>query len=667
MNMSKPDKSDKSESDTSQELSILQSLLDNLPQSVVRFDKRGGIAYLNKKARNLFTYSNEQIGSVSKKGQFWMFFTIEGNLLTKEENPLQIVLKTHSPVINFRVWAEVPNNPRRMLQISDYPVFDSEGNFEGVNSFIEDITEQYKMQSQLQEADKNIKSIQEQFEIIFERAPVGIALVGMNFQLIKANETYCEILGYTESEVAMLKIPDFTHPEDVEENLRLQALLGEEKIDSYRMEKRIIRKNGEIRYTILMASLIRDKGGIPSIFLGHLLDITEMKQIQQKQQRLEEQLLQAQKIESVGRLVGGIAHDFNNILTVILGDCELTLIDLPPDDSVAQILQGIKKNGERASKLIRQLLHYSRKQFFEPIIVDINMLIMKTDKMLRRLIGSNIELVTILEPNIGYIKIDPSQFEQVLANLSVNARDAMPTGGKLTIRTGQCTVGENNKFEFPDGVVGEYITLFVEDTGSGMDEWVLSRLFEPYFTTKELGKGTGLGLSTCSGIIKKHGGFIRVSSQLGHGTIFTVYIPVSNETPQSTILVKSPILTLEGKETLLVVEDEPNVLDLIVKITKNKGYCIYQASNGEEAIRLANSLPKSVDLVITDLMMPIMGGKELAIKFNERHPSSKILFMSGYTDDMGMITDIAEKSLPFLQKPFTPHDLLQKIRLVLDS
>ncbi|MHA1520731.1 MAG: PAS domain S-box protein [Promethearchaeota archaeon] len=667
MTISKPNKSDKPENDPTQELSILQSLLNQFPQPVVRFNKFGSIAYLNKNARHLFSYSDEQIDNVSKKGQFWTFYTIEGKLLAKEQNPLQIVLKTHSPVINFRVWAEIPNNTRRMLKISDYPVFDTEGNFEGVNAFIEDITDQFHLESKLLEADKNVKSVEENFKIIFERAPVGIALVGMENQLLKANEAYCEILGYSEHEVKQQKITDFTHPDDVEENMRLQKLMGEGKLDSYRLEKRIIRKNEEIRHVLLVASLIRDSDENPSMFLGHIVDITEMKQIQETQHQLEGQLLQAQKIESIGRLVGGIAHDFNNILTVIIGECELSLMTLSSDNAVAQSMREIKKNSERASKLIKQLLHYSRKQFSEPIILNINDLILKTDKMIRRLIGVDIELVTLLDPNIAFIKADPSQFEQILVNLTVNAQDAMPTGGKLTLRTGQCTISENDLEYIPQDQEGEYVTVSIEDTGIGMDDWVLSQLFEPYFTTKVPGKGTGLGLSTCSGIINQHGGFVRVSSQVGQGSTFKLYFPVTNESPQSTTMVETSILPLEGTETILVVEDESNVLNLIDKITKPRGYHILQANNGEEALRLAKSLPDPVDLLITDLMMPIMGGKELAEKFRDRYPSSKILFMSGYTDDLAMISDIAEKSLAFLQKPFTPLTLLQKIRFVLDS
>jgi two-component system cell cycle sensor histidine kinase/response regulator CckA len=387
-----------------------------------------------------------------------------------------------------------------------------------------------------------------------------------------------------------------------------------------------------------------------------------------ERKQLEAQFLQAQKLEGIGQLAGGIAHDFNNLLTAISGYADLIWDALPHDQPVRSDLAEIQKAVTRASDLTRQLLAFARKQIIEPRVLNLNDLIGDMDKLLRRVIGEDIGLISVPDPDLGLVKADPGQIEQVIMNLAVNARDAMPGGGKLTIETRNVFLDSSYAHEHQGVIEGSYALLAVSDTGIGMDSDVQAHAFEPFFTTKAQGKGTGLGLATCYGIVKQHGGNIWVYSEVGQGTTFKIYLPHVHETAAVPPAQVPPQILARGKETLLVVEDEPAVRDLITRVLRAQGYRVLEASNGAEAIRVAEaSAPAMIDLLLTDLVMPELGGLAAAAQLSAHNAVMKVLFISGYTDSAIVHQGRLEEGVAFLHKPFTPAVLTRKVREVLDS
>jgi two-component system, cell cycle sensor histidine kinase and response regulator CckA len=388
---------------------------------------------------------------------------------------------------------------------------------------------------------------------------------------------------------------------------------------------------------------------------------------QEALQQTEAQLRQSQKMEAVGRLAGGVAHDFNNLLTVIRGYSELLLARLAPDDSMHKDMLEVKKAADRASGLTRQLLAFSRRQFIAPKVIDLNALIANMDGMLRRLLGEDIvELCTELNPQTGLIRADSGQIEQVIMNLAVNARDAMPKGGRLTIETRNVTIG-NQPRQTPAGVKpGAYVLLAVRDTGHGMDEETQSHLFEPFFTTKEKGKGTGLGLSTVYGIVKQNGGSIVVESKKDEGATFKIYFPLVEHGAKGTAgaLEAEPV---HGRETILLVEDEPAVRGLVHETLRLHGYTVLEARHGIEALMTGAKHQGPIHLLLTDVVMPQMSGPEVAEKIQVVRPGIKVLYMSGYPDHPVFEQGGISRDASFLPKPFTPNVLAKKVRDVLDG
>ncbi len=398
---------------------------------------------------------------------------------------------------------------------------------------------------------------------------------------------------------------------------------------------------------------------------GHLTHFVEVHTDVTELRRLEEQFRQAQKMEAVGQLAGGVAHDFNNMLTVIQGYTELALASITPNDPLRELLAEIYKAGERAGALTRQLLAFSRQQVLAPRVLNLNDVVLDTEKMLRRLIGEDIILVTKLSPTLGQVRADPGQIEQVLMNLVVNARDAMPTGGSLTIETQLVRLDESYCRPYPDLTPDDYVMLAVSDSGTGMDEATRARIFEPFFTTKGHGQGTGLGLATVHGILKQSRGHVSVYSEVGRGSTFKVYLPqVSDATSRARADVTSLVIPA-GNETVLLVEDDEAVRSLATLVLRRCGYRLLVAANGTDAIRLARE-EESIDLLLSDVVMPHLGGRELAEQILAMHPQCIPLFMSGYTDDAVIRHGILEADFAFLQKPFTPASLAQKVRSVLD-
>jgi PAS domain S-box-containing protein len=379
-----------------------------------------------------------------------------------------------------------------------------------------------------------------------------------------------------------------------------------------------------------------------------------------------EQLRQSQKMDAVGQLAGGVAHDFNNLLTVITGYSDLIIRRMQETDPMRKNMEQIKKAGDRAASLTRQLLAFSRKQVFQEQVVDLNSIVADMDKMLRRLIGEDIDLVSLLEPSLVPIKADPGQIEQVLLNLAVNARDAMPRGGKLTIETGHANLDDGYVKSHPVAETGRYVMLAVSDTGIGMDPLTQERIFEPFFTTKDVGKGTGLGLATVYGIVKQSGGNIWVYSELGKGTAFKIYLPIAEEF--ANVEVSHPEAEIrQGQGTILLVEDEELVRNLAGEILETTGYRVLTAANGADALRVCREHVGEINVMVTDVVMPQMGGRELAERTALIRPDTIVLYMSGYTDDAVVRHGVLDAEMPFLQKPFTPATLARKVTELLDK
>jgi PAS domain S-box-containing protein len=408
---------------------------------------------------------------------------------------------------------------------------------------------------------------------------------------------------------------------------------------------------------------VHDALGTPRHLLGVSVDITEQKLATDA---LQEQLRQAQKMEAVGRLAGGVAHDFNNLLSVIMGYTSLSLDAASGDDPIRAQLGEVLGAAERARDLTRQLLAFSRQQVLEPRVVNLNEVMSHVERMLERLIGEDVEFMAVKAPALGSVRVDPGQIEQVLLNLVVNARDAMPKGGKLTIETANVELDETYAAEHPTVVAGAHVMLAVSDTGHGMDRATQERIFEPFFTTKEVGRGTGLGLSTVFGVVRQSGGHIWVYSEPGKGAVFKVYFP-RVEAEASASIHRTRPAPRSGTETVLVLEDEEHVRRVVLAMLARTGYRVLEAATAAQAIEIAENKQQSIDLLLTDVVMPTMSGPEVVERIRKIRPKLKAICMSGYTDETVFRHGILESGVAFLQKPITPDSLRQKIRSVLDE
>lgn len=432
-------------------------------------------------------------------------------------------------------------------------------------------------------------------------------------------------------------------------------------------EEVITDAGGRVRWLQTIKRPIVSPDGTVAQMLGVATDITARKQTEQALYRSEEQLRQAQKMEAVGKLAGGVAHDFNNLLTVINGHAALSLRRLRPEDPLYRKLEAINEAGERAASLTRQLLAFSRKQIMQPEVLDLNKVIFETNKMLQRLIGEDIDLLIGLTPDLGKVKADPGQIEQVLMNLSVNARDAMPKGGKVTIETQNVYIDEEYSSRHLSVRPGRYVMLAVSDTGCGMDAATQQRIFEPFFTTKETGKGTGLGLSTVYGIVKQSGGNVWVYSEVGQGTTFKIYLPCVDSHAEEFKSIIDDAQATPGTETVLLVEDEEMVRNMTREILQESGYQVLEAKHGDEALLVSERHNGPIHLMLSDVVMPRMSGRELAEQLSPTRTEMKVLYMSGYTDDAIVHHGVLDEGMAFIEKPFTPHALTRKLREVLTA
>ncbi len=495
---------------------------------------------------------------------------------------------------------------------------------------------------------------------VIDTDPSLIFVKDWDGRFVLVNQAVADVYSCSTRELIGKTDADFSNrPEEIE-----QFRQADREVMSSQQPKLIVEepvtnpRTGATRWFQTIKVPLTLPGYDQQMMLGVGTDITQRR-------HLEDQLRQSQKMEAVGRLAGGIAHDFNNVLTAILGYSQILLAEMPPEDTRREDVQEIERSAERAATLTRQLLAFSRRQVLQPQLLDLNDLTANLDKFLRRLIGEDIDLKLGLNSDLWLVSADAGQIEQVVMNLAVNARDAMPKGGRLTIETANILLDENYADEHIAVQPGPYVMLAVSDSGIGMSEEVRAQIFEPFFTTKGPGKGTGLGLSTVYGIIKQSGGNIWVYSEIGRGTTFKIYLPRASEGSQPGRLPQPEVMVLEGNETILLAEDEPAVRSVAAKVLNGLGYKVLTAETGKHAIEVAAACTEEIHLLLTDVVMPELSGSELARQLTVLRPSLKVLFMSGYTDEAIIHHGVLTSNLAYLQKPFTPEALGRKVRTVL--
>ena len=619
-------------------LRLTQFSVEHASDAIFWMDPQGRILYVNEAACHSLGRSREELLSLSIPdidplvtkeawGTTWETVKARGSL----------VLETQHQTKQGRVF------PVEMT--ANYLDF---GGKEYSFAFARDITERKRAEA---EHVRLVTAIEQSAEAVMITTTSG--------EIEYVNPAFSRITGYSRKE-ARGQNPRILKSGNQDPALyqQLWATILQGKIWHGELTNR--RKDGSLYNEQMTIAPVRGERGEVTHFIATKQDITARKE-------LEQRFVQAQKMEAVGRLAGGVAHDFNNLLTVINGYVQILTQRSSPKDPRRGLFEEIQMAGERAASLTRQLLAFSRRQVLEPKVLDLSNVLANTETMLRRLIGEDIELATKLKPGLGRVKVDPGQIEQVIMNLAVNARDAMPQGGKFIIETASVEVDEDYARSHKPMTPGKYVMLSVGDTGCGMDLATQAHIFEPFFTTKVKGKGTGLGLATVYGIVKQSGGFIWVYSEPGQGATFKIYFPCVEELAPTAepAKVRRPTKPAKGKETILVVEDEIGVRSLVCETLKSKGYNTLAAEGAAEALKIAEQHTKPIHLLLTDVVMPLTGGKELATRLFTLHPESKVLYMSGYTDDAVVPQGISEGGTPLLQKPFLPNALLLKVREVL--
>jgi len=497
--------------------------------------------------------------------------------------------------------------------------------------------------------------------MLIENLPMGLIITDERGQITDLNESSLRMFGYSRQEL-LAQTVEILLPEHLRNSHQTHrgsyTKHPHARPMGIGMELFARRKDGsEFPVEVSLGPLASNHGMLVS---STIVDITERKKI-------EQQLRLAQRMEAIGQLAGGIAHDFNNLLAVIIGSADIILDELPQGHALAKRIEMIRKASSSAADLVRQLLAFSRQQMVQPVVLDIKKIVERTRAMLQRLIGEDIELTVLMEDSVGSIKADPGQIEQLLLNLAVNARDAMPKGGHLTIQACNVELDESEKRKHHPVVPGPYVMLAVEDTGCGMGPKTQARIFDPFFSTKELGKGTGLGLATVYGIVKQTGGYIWVYSEVNQGTVFKVYLPRTDQAVQPAEREQPEVRALQGSETILLVEDSESLLEMAREYLESIGYTVLGAVSGEKALQWAREYAGPIHLLLTDVVMPEMSGPELAKRLALLRPGMKTMLTSGYTDEAISRQGIFDSSVAFIQKPYRPKALARKIREVLDG
>jgi len=521
-----------------------------------------------------------------------------------------------------------------------------------------ELTIQIEMALHKHWAEREVKKSEERFREAFEHAPVGMTINNLDGSFVYVNQAYCRMVGYSREQLLdeVMSFQKLIHPDDLDDNMDALHRLLSGEIPAFFLERRCIRGDGDIIWVRASVSLRRDHAGNPIQIVRLVEDISPRK-------KAEEDLRQAQKMEAIGRLAGGVAHEFNNMLNVIIGYADILDARLERKSNLNQYVREIQTAARRSAEMARQLLAYSRKQMIRPIVINLNAVIENQKMMLRCLIRENIQIQFNPGSEIWPVRIDPSQIDQILANLMVNARDAITSTGDVMIATENVRIKPTDAL--PDLSAGEYVRLTFSDTGIGMEKKVLERIFDPYFTTKEVGKGTGLGLATVYGIVKQNNGDILVESEPGRGTTFRIYLPKSRAEAE----VEQPVIEVhlsKRNETILIVEDELQVLNLAEIILKDAGYNVLKANSPGDAIRMVQRCQLRIDLLLTDVIMPEMSGGALQSLIEEVQPGIRTLLMSGYAEDDIDRQALRGRSADLLRKPFTAQSLTEKVRDILD-
>ena len=625
-----------------------RSLLESAPDSMVVANSEGRILLANLQTDQQFGYAREEllgqpieilVAQPSRPEYCERFHRHSADLSHRHSGPCMVSLGLRK------------NGSEFFMEVLMTPLESAEGIL--IINALRDITKRKRVEEALRESEEHFRSF-------VENAPLGVYRTTPDGRVLMANPALLRMLGYDswqelasrnlEGEAFEAGYPRSAFREQIEREGEVRGLEAAWK-----------RRDGSVVFVRGSARAFRANDGSVLYYDGTFEDVTEHRQ-------LEEQLRQAQKMEAVGRLAGGVAHDFNNLLTIVIGYSDLLLKKLTACDGMRLPVGEIKKAGERAALLTRQLLAFSRKQVLQPQILDLNSLLTNLDEMLQRVIGEDIELVTHLPSGPCRVKADPGQIEQVIMNLAVNARDAMPQGGQLTLEAANVELDSSYASSHESVLPGHYVMIAMSDTGIGMDAETQAHIFEPFFTTKEQGKGTGLGLATVHGIVKQSGGSIRVYSEPGKGTTFKVYLPRIDQAVEVIAPTNVPVDELSrGSETILLAEDEEAVRSFARGLLESRGYEVLEAKGAHEALEVGGRYKKRIHLLLTDVVMPHMSGAELVKHLAPLHPETKVLYMSGYADHAVVHHGLLDPGTVFLQKPFTPHTLARKLREVLDS
>jgi two-component system cell cycle sensor histidine kinase/response regulator CckA len=627
-----------------EQLRIQSQALAAAANGILITDKQGNIVWANPAFTELTGYELHEI---------------------RGKNPRFLKSKQHQPafyeelwraILSGKVWKGEIVNRRKdgtlyMAEQTITPVRDATGDVLRFVAIQQDIGERKRTEESLRETNEQLQSL-------VRAAPLGIIILSLEARVLQWNPAAERIFGWSEAEVVGHPLP--TVPADERKAFDKTLESDWKGHPQSNFKARRLRKDGTLVDVSLWTAPLRDRQGRIVASLRLLADMSE-------HIRLEEQFRQAQKMEAVGRLAGGVAHDFNNILTVIEGFCDVALEGVRQGDPVVSDLAEIKKASDRAASLTRQLLALSRRQILSPKVLDLNSLIREMEKMLRRILGEDVDLRIALQEHLSPIEADPGQLEQILLNLAVNARDAMPGGGQLIIETKDATLDPAYAQLHLDAIPGDYVMLAVSDSGIGMDEATKSHLFEPFFTTKAEGKGTGLGLATVYGIVKQSRGTIAVYSEPGRGTCCKIYFPRY----ESSGVAKKPEparpAVVGGSETILLAEDEETLRGLAERVLVKSGYRVLSAGDGAEAMKLVEIHDGPIHLLLTDVVMPKAGGRQVAEMAARKFPEIKVLYISGYTDDAVVLNGVIDAEVAFLQKPFSPDALVRKVRGVLDE